>query len=142
MQIILVQSEIEQALKDYVNSQVNVKDGQEISIELKATRGTDGATAIIDILPSKQVAAKVATSVATPRTAVAISTTKAVPEAKDEPVAKTTATESNTSTAGEAPAFKPDEGAAEAAAPATTEEAAGEPVRKSLFSDLSRPTNK
>lgn len=52
MQITLVQSEIEQALKNYINEQVNVKEGMEITIAFKATRGEEGNTAVIDIVPS------------------------------------------------------------------------------------------
>lgn len=52
MQIILVQSEIEQALKDYVGARLVIAEGNEVTVELRATRGADGSTAIIDILPS------------------------------------------------------------------------------------------
>ena len=53
MQITLIQSEIEQALKNYINDIMSVKDGMEIEIQLKATRGEEGTTAIIDIVPQK-----------------------------------------------------------------------------------------
>ena len=36
MQITLIQSEIEQALKNYINDIMSVKDGMEIEIQLKA----------------------------------------------------------------------------------------------------------
>lgn len=49
MRIILVQAEIELALRAYVLNQIAVKDGQDISITFKNTRGDDGATAEIDI---------------------------------------------------------------------------------------------
>lgn len=49
MKIILVQAEIELALRAYVLNQIAVKDGQDISITFKNTRGDDGATAEIDI---------------------------------------------------------------------------------------------
>ena len=50
MKIIIVQAEIEQAIRDYINSQLNVKDGHEIQIDLAATRGENGFTATIDIV--------------------------------------------------------------------------------------------
>lgn len=50
MQITLVQAEIEQAITAYIHSQINVKDGMEIKIDLSATRGTDGFKATIDIV--------------------------------------------------------------------------------------------
>lgn len=56
MQITLIQSEIEQALTDYIHSQINVKEGQKITIELKATRGAEGTTAVIDIVAEKPAA--------------------------------------------------------------------------------------
>lgn len=49
MRIILVQAEIEEALRSYVLNQISVKPGQDISITFKNTRGDDGATAEIDI---------------------------------------------------------------------------------------------
>lgn len=49
MRIILVQAEIELALRAYVLSQIAVKEGQDISIEFKNTRGDDGTTAEINI---------------------------------------------------------------------------------------------
>ena len=49
MKIILVQAEIELALRAYVLNQIAVKDGQDINITFKNTRGDDGATAEIDI---------------------------------------------------------------------------------------------
>lgn len=61
MQVTLVQSEIESALTDYVNNIMSVKEGMGISVTFKATRGEEGATAIIDILPvdeKKAVAAE------------------------------------------------------------------------------------
>ena len=59
MQIILVQSEINEALKNYVMSQINIKDDMEVSIDLAATRGEDGFKATISIVPrGKQADAK------------------------------------------------------------------------------------
>lgn len=49
MRIILVQAEIELALRQYVFSQINIAEGQDISIDFKNTRGEDGATAEINI---------------------------------------------------------------------------------------------
>ena len=49
MRIILVQAEIELAIRAYVLNQITVKDGQDITIDFKNTRGDDGATAEINI---------------------------------------------------------------------------------------------
>lgn len=60
MKIILVQAEIELALRAYVLNQISVREGQEITIAFKNTRGDDGATAEIDIsTPSAHIPAKV-----------------------------------------------------------------------------------
>ena len=60
MRIILVQAEIELALRAYVLNQISVREGQEITIAFKNTRGDDGATAEIDIsTPSAHIPAKV-----------------------------------------------------------------------------------
>ena len=60
MKIILVQAEIELALRAYVLNQISVREGQEINIAFKNTRGDDGATAEIDIsTPSANIPAKV-----------------------------------------------------------------------------------
>ena len=59
MRIILVQAEIELALRAYVLNQISVREGQEITIAFKNTRGDDGATAEIDIsTPSANTPAK------------------------------------------------------------------------------------
>ena len=49
MKIILVQAEIELAIRAYVLTQIAVKDGQDITIDFKNTRGDDGTTAEINI---------------------------------------------------------------------------------------------
>lgn len=63
MRIILVQAEIELALRAYVLNQISVREGQEITIAFKNTRGDDGATAEIDIsTPSANIPAKVSST--------------------------------------------------------------------------------
>lgn len=50
MQITLIQTEIEEAIRDYVSRQLTVREGMRIDIELKATRGAEGYQAFIDIV--------------------------------------------------------------------------------------------
>lgn len=50
MQITLIQVEIEEAIRRFVESQINVREGMRIDIELKATRGAEGYQAYIDIV--------------------------------------------------------------------------------------------
>ncbi len=52
MQLTLNQSEITQAITAYIRNAVSVNDGMEIRIDLKATRGDQGHSAIVDIVPA------------------------------------------------------------------------------------------
>ena len=74
MQIILVQAEIETAIRNYVNSKVKVNEGQDIRIDLSASRGPEGFRATIDIIDDDLVPA------AAPKAAAA----KANTESSDE----------------------------------------------------------
>ena len=49
MQVILSQDEIISALEQYVRSQISIKTGQTIVIDLKAGRGENGFSANLDI---------------------------------------------------------------------------------------------
>ena len=149
MQITLIQSEIEQALKNYINDIMSVKDGMEIEIQLKATRGEEGTTAIIDIVPQKPKASRGGRTsgeipaksepakAAAPAKAEAA---QAVAEAAPEPVAESVAeaeaddAEQVAEQAQEPEALEP--------APVEAEQApAEEAPRKSLFAGLSKPQN-
>lgn len=139
MQITLVQSEIEQALKNYINEQVNVKEGMDIVIVLKATRGEEGTTAVIDI--TKPVAV---VPTAPQKRAVAV---KAEPKPEPQPTP-----EVKPSAEKEEPPFDPDT-PAQASAPessastdgaaattGTAENVSAEPAPKkpSLFAGLGK----
>ena len=136
MQITLIQSEIEQALKNYINDIMSVKDGMEIEIQLKATRGEEGTTAIIDIVPQKPKA---------PRGRL---TSGEVP-AKAEPAkaaapAKAEAAQAVAEAVAEAEADDAEQVAEQAQEPAPVEAEqapAEEAPRKSLFAGLSKPQN-
>ena len=149
MQITLIQSEIEQALKNYINDIMSVKDGMEIEIQLKATRGEEGTTAIIDIVPQKPKASRggrtsgEVPAKAEPAKAAAPAKAEAaqvVAEAAPEPVAESVAeaeaddAEQVAEQAQEPEALEP--------APVEAEQApAEEAPRKSLFAGLSKPQN-
>ena len=137
MQITLIQSEIEQALKNYINDIMSVKDGMEIEIQLKATRGEEGTTAIIDIVPQK------------PKAARGGRTSGEVP-AKAEPVKAATApvkaepAQAVAESVAEAEADDAEQVAEQAQEPAPVEAEqaqAEEAPRKSLFAGLSKPQN-
>lgn len=59
MQIIIVQHEIEQAIRDHIASRLTVAAGVKMEIDLQATRGPEGYRAIINITEQAQDTAPV-----------------------------------------------------------------------------------
>lgn len=137
MQLILPQSELEQAIKNYVNDLMNVKDGTELSIDLKAGRGLDGFTATVDIIkagmaiPAKTVVPAAVISAPVPVAAPVKVTPR--PVAKEEPVAEEKPAE-DTSVANKS---EQQEAASEAKEEAPAE--APSTVRRPLFGSLKKP---
>ena len=78
MQIILIQAEIEVAIRNYVNSKVKIAAGQDIRIDLSASRGPEGFRANIDI-----VDAEVPVEAYSPRTATTAAPKTAAVEADE-----------------------------------------------------------
>ncbi|QEM41166.1 hypothetical protein HYP85_gp069 [Pseudomonas phage Zuri] len=151
MQITLNQVEIEAALKAYILNQININDGMEIVIDLKATRGEAGTTAIIDIVPRTEQKAEVVKPAASrtvtaqakevvkekPAAVATTSMAQVVEEAQasepEEP--ETSAEEAGQEAAAQAEAESADAEEAEEAAPAVAS------ARPSLFAGLNRPKN-
>jgi hypothetical protein len=137
MQLILPQSELEQAIKNYVNDLMNVKDGTELSIDLRAGRGLDGFTATVDIIkagtamPAKTVVPAAVIPAPVPVAAPVKVTPR--PVAKEEPVAEEKPAE-DTSVANKSEQQ-------EAASEAKEETPAEAPttVRRPLFGSLKKP---
>lgn len=120
MQITLNQDEIFSALDAYVRSQISVKDGMEISIDMKAGRGENGYSATIDIVPegtAKAAAATAPISKGNPfaKPATAASTTPVETPAEETPVEEASALVEEATQEPEAPA---EEGAEPATKPA------------------------
>lgn len=137
MQLILPQSELEQAIKNYVNDLMNVKDGTELSIDLKAGRGLDGFTATVDIIKSGMaIPAKTVVPAAVIPAPVPVAAPVKVtprPVAKEEPVAEEKPAE-DTSVANKS---EQQEAASEAKEEAPAE--APSTVRRPLFGSLKKP---
>lgn len=141
MQITLVQAEIEQALTEYIHRQINVREGMHIEIDLAATRGQQGFTAMIDIVPD------VATPAATPvvRPAMRSVTRKDTPTVVTEARASTVAVEAPAQQ--ELPIEVPAVEEAKAETAAVEDDAAVDAVmqttgnRPSLFGGLKKPVN-
>jgi hypothetical protein len=89
MQIIIIQSEIEQAIRDYVNARLKVADGNEIIIDLAATRGDKGFTATIDIVAQSGQAAPAPTPAPAPAVDPAPAPTKKETKAESIQTAST-----------------------------------------------------
>lgn len=137
MQLILPQSELEQAIKNYVNDLMNVKDGTELAIDLKAGRGLDGFTATVDIIkagtamPAKTVVPAAVTPAPVPVAAPVKVTPR--PVTKEEPVAEEKPTE-DTSVANKS---EQQEAASEAKEEVPAE--APPTMRRPLFGSLKKP---
>lgn len=142
MQITLIQSEIEQALKNYINDIMSVKDGMEIEIQLKATRGEEGTTAIIDIVPQKPKAVRGSrTSGEIPAKAEPVKAAAAPVKAEPAQAVAESVAEAEADDA-EQVAEQAQEPEAQEPAPVEAEQApAEEAPRKSLFAGLSKPQN-
>lgn len=133
MQIIIVQAEIETAIRNYVLGQLNVKDGHRIDIDLSATRGADGFKATIDIVPEDAPsAAKAVAEQAQAPAAVAVvkkdvtATKKESPELPKQPTDKAADTKAATPVAETQTQAGQDANAETGAASGATADAAAE----------------
>ena len=148
MQITLNQVEIEEAITNYVNDLVSVNEGMAITVTIKATRGEEGTTALIDIVPEVvepevvepvKAAAKPVRKTATKQAAVPAKEEPVV-EAEPEPVVKEAEPEP------EAEPVKEEEEAVPnpTEVPVADDEQAEVPAvaaPKSLFANLRKPNN-
>lgn len=133
MQIILPQSELEAAIAEYVHGIMNIKEGNTMTIDLRAGRGLDGFTATVDIvksgtaIPAKTVVP--AAVIPTPVPVEAPIKAASRPVTKEEPVTKEDAPVATKSEQQEAaPEIKEE----------TTVEATSF-VRRPLFGTLKKP---
>jgi hypothetical protein len=132
MQITIVQTEIEEAIRNFILGQVEVRPGNRIDIDLRATRGAEGFQAMINIVPDgSPVTTETAEVVETPATTTAPArqtraTKAAAPAATAEPATETVSESTGTTEA--------DEGNTEEAAPAAAK-------ASSLFGNLKKPEN-
>ena len=146
MQITLIESEIKQALLNYIHSQINIKDGMQVTIDLKATRGDQGTTAIIDIVAAETVAAVVVEPVVEevveqPKPTTRRTRSTPVEAVKETPVVEATAVEEAEEAEPTVEETLPEAAAVEEVV--ETEEAApaAETKPQSLFANLRRPQN-
>jgi len=142
MQITIVQAEIELAIKQYILSQINVREGMEVDIEMKATRGETGYQAFITIYP------KTEKPVAAPTPNVAVASFPARVQAQSHALAPRTPAEVRSMMEQEAEEVSEEpqgeDAAAEEVMPspvAAAEMAAAAPQVKSLFKGLRKPSN-
>jgi hypothetical protein len=149
MQITLVQTEVEQALRDYVASRLTLAEGTTFSIDLAATRGANGITATIDLIEPGQVAPTAVAQVtrSTNIKPVAVAAVKAVSEVQPDPATQASAAQENAATAQETGSVVQEAeagqvtGEAEQTEATSQVEAAPATTPKSLFGGLQRPKN-
>lgn len=164
MRITIIQSEIEEAIRNHILSQITVQEGMAIDIDLKATRGDEGFQAFIDIRPDtatqpdpekvEPIAPKAEKPLAIEETVTKAkagrgsktSTAKAEPAPETATAVAEPEPEAAGETSGEADA-SPD---AETEAPKVSsifggkqadKEPATEPAPQSIFGGLKRPVN-
>ena len=126
MQIILVQAEIEKAIRNYVNSKVQVNEGQDIRIDLSASRGPEGFRATIDIVDEDATAT--ASAAPAPAPAPKAAAPKVTAEAgEDQAAAKAKAAEAEAKKKAEAERAAAAQAEAEKKALETADSSATEP---------------
>lgn len=147
MRIILVQAEIEEAIRAYVHNQIVIKEGQEVTIDFKNTRGDDGATAEINISAARTGSQTRPSTATAPVTRVVLTQPTAQPaqpaaqpsqpaaaistgEARVDPAEAASHTHQSEQAREPQPAAEPKE---ETPAPA--------PAAKSLFAHLTKPVH-
>lgn len=145
MQITLNQVEIEEAITNYVNDLVSVNEGMAITVTIKATRGEEGTTALIDIVPEVVEPEVVEPVKAAAKPGRKPAVKQAVVPTKEEPVAQAQP-EPEPEPEPEAEPVKEEEEAAPDAAevPVADDEQAEVPAvaaPKSLFANLRKPNN-
>lgn len=143
LQIIIDQNEIEQAIKDRVGNMISIREGQEITIDLKAGRGENGFSATIEIGTPSEKASEPAEVAKAPITLSR--KTKVTPPAETK---QETAEGNPTTASGEDASATPEvrqEETGEAGAASEQDESDGEaksaPKTGSIFSGLQRPKN-
>lgn len=130
MQITLNQTEIEAALREYVNGRVTIQEGVQIIIDLKAGRGPEGFTATIDLVetaaaaPAKKVPALA--RIKPVEAPVAVEEAPQAPEASQEVVAEAETTPVAADQSDEPVASVPE---------------ANDRPAKSLFAGMQKPRN-
>jgi hypothetical protein len=154
MQITIIETEIKTAIRNHILGLISVREDMKIDIDLRATRGQEGFTAIVDILPEDPSgnktqlteAAKAASASTTVTKAEAASSGLKAPAIKsnqdtdeDEPAANDTAEATKPQVISFGKKAKA-AAAAETEAASETEETLVTPA-KSIFAALGRPVN-
>lgn len=137
MQIILVQAEVEQAIKDYIANRVTLAEGSDIVIDLKAGRGPEGFTANIDIVPSMGTSDIPTGPVKRASVPKAVEAT----EKAAEPVTATVVADEAPNAAQEASSGEEVTSDTKADAETASDEETPTTPAKSLFANLKKPQN-
>lgn len=158
MKITITQHEIEEAVRKHIHDLVAIKDGNEITMEFSATRGADGLTAFIDISPSavEKIAAPVEQTPAPTPTRVTRKAVEAAPAVTLSPEGEAAKVEveeparpaGSKSLFGKTPTTVVNDDVeavfdtpTEPAADGVEEVEGSQPLKRSIFANLGRPTN-
>lgn len=155
MQITIVETEIKTAIRNHILGLISVREDMKIDIDLRATRGQEGFTAIVDILPEDPSGNKNQTEEAVPAPVAEPAVTKAeipavapkaavrlkpeVVEEEAQPIPESEASAAESSKP-QVIAFGKKTKTPPAEAKAEAEEVAASPA-KSIFAALGRPVN-
>jgi hypothetical protein len=143
MQIVLVQTEVEDALKEYVHKRVTVPTDTHFEIDISSTRGSEGVKAIIDLVPASTTGPKVITA---GRKRLTVPATQTPVPATKEPEPEPEAEPAQEPAEPQEPQTEESEEVAEATGTEDAVSAATEPPPpaapvKSLFANLRKPQN-
>lgn len=138
MIITINQAEIETAIKAHMQNLIQIKEGSNVEIDLKAGRGENGFSATIDITAPGQENVVIKT----PPVAAPITRTPRTPAEVRASLAEETQEEGTDAEQGEQTPETGDETQAEETAREEAEAAPAAPApKKSLFGDLKHPKN-
>ena len=141
MQITIMQTEIETAIRNHILGLISVRENMKIDIDLRATRGSEGFTAVVDIMPDDGPGNKQTKPQTAPAKTTAPVAEKPAPAKTEAPKAEVEEAQPEAEPEAEVEAA-PKKGilpfAKKEAEPAP--EPTGEPT-KSIFASLKKPVN-
>ena len=151
MQVTLVQTQIEQAIADYISARMPGATRDDMKIDLRATRGDEGYTAVVNVDPEHISVTKPAISTAMRQANEAdiaafdemVESQAEEPDVQDQEEADAIEAEEAETTAEPEPEAEPEteQAPADPEPEAAEAEEAPKPVKRSIFADMKKPVN-